>query len=214
MTPVFIFDYGNVLSVVDTGIFGRKVLRYAGCSFEELRERHGRTRELVIAYESGSMDTDAFIPAFMEKLGLRMSREEFIAAWSDFFIPIPYTRTLVRAVKPYCTVALLSNTNPLHYEHVIRPTYVFPLFDAVTLSYEAGAMKPAPVIYHDMLEKLKVRTGDCLFIDDLRENVEAARAVGMQALLFTTPEEFHEKLLALPLDPVLNRALKDIRTHT
>jgi hypothetical protein len=44
--------------------------------------------------------------------------------------------------------------------------------------------------------------------------VEAARAVGMQALLFTTPEEFHEKLLALPLDPVLNRALKDIRTHT
>ena len=76
-------------------------------------------------------------------------------------------------------LGLLSNTNEWHFDHSIRTVDVFPLFDAVTLSYEVGAMKPAPVIYEDMLKKLGVPAGDCVYFDDIQENVDAGIRAGM-----------------------------------
>ncbi len=214
MRLAFIFDYGNVISTVQPEVFGKRVLPLAGCTPLELRDRVTGAHDLMVAYESGLIDTETFVPQFLERLGLKMSRGEFIEAWSCFFVPIPYTRRLIRAVKPHARVALLSNTNPLHFEHVIRQTDLFPLFEAVTVSFEVRAMKPAPAIYHDMIQKLRLPPAECVFIDDLRENVEAAAAVGMQALHFTTPGAFHEQLLALPLEPGLRSALLDIHSQT
>ncbi len=214
MRYAFIFDYGNVISTVQPEVFGKRVLPIAGCGPEELRDRVTRAHDLMVAYESGRIDTETFMPQFQERLGLKMSREDFIEAWSSFFTPIPYTRRLIRALKPHARVALLSNTNPLHYEHVIKRTDLFPLFEAVTVSFEVRAMKPAPEIYRDIIRKLQLPPSECVFIDDLRENVDAAAAAGMRALHFTAPEAFHAQLLALPLEPGVRTVLQDFPSST
>ncbi|HTY00220.1 MAG TPA: HAD family phosphatase [Bacteroidota bacterium] len=195
MISACIFDYGNVISRVDTPAFIAAVRPYAVGSITG-EERIGRTKQLMIAYESGKMTTEEFIPAFLERAGIRMPQEEFVRHWSSFFTPIPFTRDLIRQLKPLYRLGLLSNTNPLHFEHVILPTDVYPLFDAVTLSYEVGALKPDRSLYLDMLRKLHVEAEQCLYFDDLKDNVDAAASLGMKTVHFLSPSQVAEQLRA------------------
>jgi epoxide hydrolase-like predicted phosphatase len=184
MIRAFIFDYGNVISVVDMPAFMKSVRPFV-IGTTPAEERLARTRELMVAYESGHMTTADFIPAFLDRAGLRMTDEEFVACWSGFFVPISFTRALIRQLTPEFRLGLLSNTNPLHFDHVIAQTDVYPLFDAITLSYEVGAMKPDLRLFHDMLRKLDIPPDSCVYLDDLQENVKAAASLGMHAIHYT-----------------------------
>ena len=62
------------------------------------------------------------------------------------------------------------------------------IFDATVISGDVGLHKPQPEIYELGAERLGVAAGDCVFVDDLRENVAGAEAVGMTALLHRDAE--------------------------
>jgi putative hydrolase of the HAD superfamily len=57
------------------------------------------------------------------------------------------------------------------------------LFDGVVISGEVGMHKPQPEIFLLGAERAGVEPGDCVFVDDLRQNCEGAEAVGMTAVL-------------------------------
>jgi FMN phosphatase YigB (HAD superfamily) len=84
------------------------------------------------------------------------------------------------------------NTNEWHFEHYIRAVDVFPLFDAVTVSFRVGEMKPGERIHRDVLSKLGLPPEACVFIDDLEENVEGARRLSMHGIRYTD----HVRLVA------------------
>ncbi len=71
------------------------------------------------------------------------------------------------------------------------------LFEEVIISSEVGVMKPNPKIYHIALERVGVAPEEAVFIDDFIENVEGARAVGMQAIHFKEPEAVQKALVEL-----------------
>jgi epoxide hydrolase-like predicted phosphatase len=76
------------------------------------------------------------------------------------------------------------------------------LFDVVVISGEVGLHKPEPEIFELACEKLGLQPGECVFLDDLKENCAGAEAVGMTAILHrgadsTLPEL--ERLLGLEL---------------
>jgi putative hydrolase of the HAD superfamily len=76
------------------------------------------------------------------------------------------------------------------------------LFDATVISGEVGMNKPEPQIFRLACERLGVEAGDCVFVDDLRENCEGAEAVGMTAILHRDPGDTIaelERLLGVPL---------------
>ena len=52
------------------------------------------------------------------------------------------------------------------------------------ISCEMKLLKPSPEIYQEAVRRIGLPAGEILFIDDNRENVEGARAVGLQARLF------------------------------
>jgi putative hydrolase of the HAD superfamily len=59
------------------------------------------------------------------------------------------------------------------------------LFDAVVISFEVQLAKPEPEIFRVALDRLGVPAFDALFVDDRAENIDAARELGLQTLLFT-----------------------------
>ena len=71
---------------------------------------------------------------------------------------------------------------------------------SLTLSFEVGAVKPEPAIYLRCLESLGVEPGEALFVDDRRENVEAARSLGMDAVLFEDEDSLAAELQRRGLD--------------
>jgi putative hydrolase of the HAD superfamily len=78
-----------------------------------------------------------------------------------------------------------------------------PRFDVLIWSYQWHMAKPDPAIYRLCLDKLSVRPEETLFLDDKLLNVEAAQALGMKALQFTTVDHLREDLIAQGLDSEL-----------
>jgi putative hydrolase of the HAD superfamily len=181
-----------VISTFDVSQFLRNLTPYTGKSLIELRHVLAAVRGIVVEYETGLLSTQEFVDRVFATTDLPLTREQFRVAYNDIFTPITSTHDLIRRLKPTYRLGLLSNTSEWHFEYAIKTVDVFPLFDAVTLSFQVKALKPAATIYHDMLAKLAVPARECVYIDDIPENVEAAGRIGMHALRYTG----HDRLVA------------------
>jgi epoxide hydrolase-like predicted phosphatase len=91
--------------------------------------------------------------------------------------------------------ALVSNTwgTPLTLPRRVQDG----LFDAVLRSDEVGMRKPDPEIYLLAAERLDIVPGACVFVDDLAQNVDGARAVGMEGIVHRSAEFTIPKLEGL-----------------
>ena len=87
--------------------------------------------------------------------------------------------------------AILSNMSPDRHSFMNtsgRFSWVDE-FDVVVYSYWLARVKPEAEIYRVCLEKLAVPPAECLFLDDLAVNVTEARALGINAHLFTSADD-------------------------
>jgi HAD superfamily hydrolase (TIGR01509 family) len=75
--------------------------------------------------------------------------------------------------------------------------------DVLVWSYQLRMAKPDPAIYRHVLNELGTRPEETLFLDDKLINIEAAQALGMQAIQFSTVEKLRDDLIAAGLDAVL-----------
>ena len=71
------------------------------------------------------------------------------------------------------------------------------MFDVVVISGEVGMRKPEPRIFEHALDLMALRPDECVFVDDLRHNVDAAVAVGMVAVLHRSYDETRAELETL-----------------
>jgi glucose-1-phosphatase len=189
-----IFDFGNVICKFSVPLFIEGLSRKSGKTTEDLQRVMPGISKLAVQYETGLVSSDQFFERLCDLAGIKVNREDFINAYTGIFTPIRETFEVVRALKRTHRLGLLSNTNEWHYLHCIRTLDIFPLFDAVTLSFEVKAMKPAPAIYTDMLQKLQLPPEKCAYIDDMPENVTAAAHLGLHAIHYTGPAQLRTAL--------------------
>ena len=182
-----IFDFGNVQYRFDNSRFLAGLSRLCGRSTEELKRAIYDDSSLSLDYEAGRIDSPTFLAGVSARCGRELTEAEFLPVFTDIFTPINSTLELIRKLKPAYRIGLLSNTSPWHFEHAIRTSPIFPLFDAITLSYEVGASKPDARIYQDALAKLALPPEACVYIDDLPPFTEAATKLGLTGLTYTTP---------------------------
>jgi len=185
-TPItaILFDFGQVIASFDLERMVRNLADASASAPATIRGHMMAVRDLALRYESGLLSTDAFFEQVLTRTGMRLDRDGFRKAYCDIFTPIPETHDIIRMLKPRYRLALVSNTSEWHFEYGIRTVDVFPLFDTVTLSYEVGAMKPDPAVYHDALRKLGLPPAACVYIDDIQINVDAAERLGMRAFRY------------------------------
>jgi putative hydrolase of the HAD superfamily len=112
----------------------------------------------------------------------------------------PEVLDLVDRVRERAPVALLSNASDRLVED-LRRAGIAERFDTVVSSADIGAVKPDAAAYAAAAGRLGVPIDRCLMVDDLADNVEGARAVGMRAVRFTDPGALAEALAAAGLLP-------------
>lgn len=101
--------------------------------------------------------------------------------------PVTRAVNLVRFCKKRgYSVYVLSNMDKETMQE-LQKTYpdIFKLFDGVVYSAGIGHLKPEPPIYHYLLSTYHLNPQDCIFIDDQKENVLCARALGIRSFLCT-----------------------------
>ena len=190
------FDFGNVICTFDNLRIVEALASACGRSPADL-QRQVFGSDLPRSYESGAIGSREFLAGVSALCGHRFEEASFVRAFTDIFAPIPATFELIRRLHGRYRLGLISNTNPWHAEHGIRTTSIFPLFDAVTFSYEVHALKPDPRIFEDALARLGQPPGACVFIDDIPAFAEAATALGMHGINYTGPEALEAELRLL-----------------
>ncbi|TBR23165.1 hypothetical protein EPO15_06550 [bacterium] len=157
------------------------------------------SRRLVDDVERGKIDGAQLHEAIQLETGYEGDLEDFRRVWNGHFRLDPAAATLFRRAAKRRPAFLLSNTNPLHWEH-IRRRYAFAREAAgAVLSHEVGARKPERAIYDAAVKAAGCAAGDCLFIDDLAANVAGAKAAGLRALRFKGAARLEKDLLGLGL---------------
>jgi len=176
-----VVDYGGVLTTDIWVAFG-EFCDAEGLEPEAVKDLFRSNPEamrLLRGLETGELDEAAFEPQFARLLGLAES-EGLIGRLFGGLGPDDLMIGAVRAArKGGVKTGLITNSWGLGiYERA--PT---DLFDETVISGEVGMHKPQPEIYTLAAERLGVKPEDCVFVDDLRENVTGAEAVGMAAIL-------------------------------
>jgi glucose-1-phosphatase len=125
-------------------------------------------------------------------------------AIADMFTPNDDVCSLVPALKPRYRLVLLSNTNELHALH-FRQQFAETLahFDALVLSHEVGLRKPCADIYAHCHKIAGATPRQCLFIDDIPANIEAARACGWQGIVYHRGLDLRRELRRLGIELAL-----------
>ena len=182
----FLFDIGNVLLRFDFNIALRKIAAQSDAL--DPADLLARMEPLKFMLEDGQLDRAAFLPAIFDVLRYRGTEAEFIAAWEDIFEENQPMTALVERLHGRYPLYLLSNTNDLHVDYFLRRYPVFRHFCGGVYSHKVRASKPSPEIYRIACRQLGIEPGTTFFIDDLRPNIEAARALG-----FCTHHYHHEK---------------------
>lgn len=194
-----VFDIGRVLVSFDVRRAIANLARAADCAVEHAeRALFGGDRYRLFA--RGRVDGAGYQASFEAALTEATARpttldaDTFRRAWCDMFWPLPGGPELLRDVAEHVPVYLCSNTDPLHFEHLFEALPELGLARGRALSYEVGAEKPDPVIFHVLTQRFGVSPERTLFVDDRADNVEGARALGFHAWLFTEPAPLRQAL--------------------
>lgn len=190
-----LFDIGKVLVDFDFNVlFGR----IAADSGRPVGSPTGRDEQMHHAVERGTISDQEFVDYLNESHGICWTVETLIRVWQEMFTINETGYGLFRKmIERGQRVYTLSNISEHHMKALERNWPGF--FEGATglfLSYKIGARKPDAEIYQHVLNELGARGRQCLFVDDLPENVEAARVAGIQTHQFI-PENhtaIHEEI--------------------
>jgi putative hydrolase of the HAD superfamily len=160
------------------------------------------------AYDEGKLTGIAFWQKFLRDLGLPVNQNtvEELNQWDARMWttqdPVMLAWQLALKQRGLLT-AILSNMGDNVLDNMKRTFDWLPRFDVLVWSYQLHMVKPNPAIYRYLLKELGTRPEETLFIDDRLVNVEAAQALGMPALEFSTVERLRADLVAHGFDAEL-----------
>ena len=103
---------------------------------------------------------------------------------------------ILRLLKKHYSVWLLSNTNPRHIKDEIKIKYDFPYeIDGAIYSFDVGKIKPDPDIFYVAVSSANTKFENCIFIDDLKSNVESAKKIGILSFQYVSTDQLIEDLI-------------------
>jgi glucose-1-phosphatase len=196
MITWFLFDLGNTLIKLAYERVLENICRASTIKRDELvevLEDAGGYRDM----ERGAVSFWEFYEFICDKTGYRGSIRDFHNVWSDFFDgPLPGVEDLLERIRAKYRVAFLSNSNEVHAEAIpVKFAALFQKDDRFIFSHRFKVAKPDPEIFRRALEVVGAIPQNVVFVDDLLENVLAARTVGMQSYQFIDADKLKKELV-------------------
>ena len=200
-----VFDYGMVLTGPPDPEARAALLRITGLPVVRFESLYWADRP---AYDEGKLTGFAFWQKLVRDAGLALPPDkiEELNQWDArmWTTENPAMLAWQLALKRRgLLTAILSNMGDNVLASVEREFDWIHRFDALVWSFQLHMAKPASAIYLRTLQELGVRPEEALFLDDKLVNAEAARALGIQAIQFSTVERLRADLIAAGMDAAL-----------
>ncbi|MCX6570868.1 MAG: HAD family phosphatase [Candidatus Aminicenantes bacterium] len=200
MIRTVVSDLGRVVLWFDNDIFLRKLADLAGKPFEEVKAAIHGDLELFRRFDGGAVTPRGFHEWVMETVGADIPYGLFYEIYNDIFSLNDVAIDVLARVKAagYKTL-LLSNTDPERFGFVRRRFPEVLFFDRYVLSYELKLLKPDPAIYLAAARLAGTSPQECVFIDDMEENVKGAVDAGLAGIHYMPTTDLAAELKKLGL---------------
>jgi len=186
-----ILDYGNVLTHAQDQAWMETAARRLGADIAAFRDaywehRHAYDADLTAAAYWGRVLAASRAGTAPDAAELEWLIEADIASWNVYHDEVWALAATFRQAGG--RTAFLSNSGPEVMARVRARWQLEARFDAVIISCEVGLSKPDPRIFRLCLDRLGLRAGETLFVDDRADNIEGALRVGLRTLQFEGPD--------------------------
>ncbi len=188
MIKDIVFDFGGVLTTIDTG---RALQKFRDLGVEQPEQyinsycQKGPFFEL----ENGDIGAAEFCEKLSAICGREITYEEARDAWLGFLVEIHEEwLDYLQSLRGRYRLSVLSNTNPFIQgwaqtkEFTPSGKSLADYFDLQFFSYRMNCSKPDETIYRKMLESGCMKAEETLFVDDGQKNIDAAAKVGIKTL--------------------------------
>ena len=200
-----VFDYGMVLTGPQDPKAYAELLRITGLTTARLESLYWADRH---AYDEGKLTGFAFWQKIAVDAGLDLSNSDLeeLSLWDARMWTTQNDAMLAwhqQLKQRGFLTAILSNIGASVLDNMKREFDWLSQFNVLVWSYQLRLAKPDPAIYRHVLKELGTSPEETVFIDDKAVNIDAANAMGMKGVLFTTVEQLRSDLIAQGLDTVL-----------
>lgn len=198
MPPVeaLLFDVGGVLSRDRVEDKLADLSEVHGVSYQALLDAKDPIRE---AADRGAISDAEFWRRTLAAVGVAPADVD--TAIEPYLAEVPGTLALARELRGRVRLAILSNDSR-ELSRARRDHHgLDEIFDPIIISAHVGLVKPSAAIYRYALERLQLPAERCLFIDNLSENVAAARRCGLHAVRFRGAQALRHDLRSFTLVP-------------
>jgi HAD superfamily hydrolase (TIGR01509 family) len=189
MINAIIFDFGDVFINLD------KQATADGLKNLGISEWNEDLDQLNLQYELGVISEEDFLSG-IQKHTSNASIEDILKAWNAVLLDFPlYRLEFLQMLSKKYRLFLLSNTDAIHINTFEQKTGTsfysdfYQCFEKVYFSFEVGMRKPNPEIYSFVLDQNGLQAKHTLFIDDKKENTDAALVLGLPVWNLQVGEE-------------------------
>ncbi len=180
MIDTIIFDFGDIFINLD------KQATIDGLTQLGLSSWNEELNQLNISFEKGQISRDNFLLGIQKHIP-NATIDEILAAWNAVLLDFPLHRLeFLQLLSQKYRLFLLSNTDAIHIDHFEQREGAsfygdfYQCFEKVYFSYEMGMRKPDAEIYNALIRLHELSPKRTLFVDDKKDNTDAAKTLGLQ----------------------------------
>jgi glucose-1-phosphatase len=179
MIDTIIFDFGDIFINLDKQATINALAKLG------LNHWNEDLNQLNLQFEKGEITEENFLLGIQKHIP-NASIEDIASAWNAILLDFPLHRLefLQKLSKQY-RLFLLSNTDAIHIATFERENGTsfysdfYQCFEKVYFSFELGMRKPDPEIFNLLVANHNLSPKHTLFVDDKKENTDAAFALGL-----------------------------------
>jgi len=199
MVQALLFDLGNVIIDIDFERAFAIWAAHAGVPAAELAVRYSFD-EPYQRHERGEILATEYYASLRRSLGIALTDAQFEQGWNAILVGEKREVTsLLAGLHQRIPTYMFSNSNATHQTHwnAHHAQAVAP-FRHVFVSSDIGMRKPEARAFLHVAKEIGAPPEEILFFDDIIDNVEGARAIGMQAVHVTSARDVQAALETLP----------------
>jgi putative hydrolase of the HAD superfamily len=180
MINTIIFDFGDIFINLD--------IQATTTAFKKLglKEWNDELRDLNLQFETGKITNENFLLGIQKHIP-NSNIKDIAAAWNAVLLDFPlYRLEFLQLLSKKYRLFLLSNTDSIHIETFESNNGIsfysdfYQCFEKVYFSFEIGLRKPDLDVFKHLINNHKLDPKRTLFVDDKKENTDAAAELGFQ----------------------------------
>ncbi|MBI5797736.1 HAD-IA family hydrolase [Candidatus Woesearchaeota archaeon] len=189
---VIFFDIGGVVCQDIEKFMMRDIAKKYKLSYREVMKARGKWWKL---YATKRISEKEYWQSFLKDVGIQESYTHFLSLpYQKYIQKMPGMESVLkRLVKTY-PLFVLSDHAPEWWAYAQKTFHLQKYFQGSILSFNYGALKEEKKMFREAIKMAKVKPKEILFIDNSEKNLQVAKSLGMDILLFTNPKELLEEL--------------------